>query len=225
MGRMDDIAVRVVALVAVLAPMAVSDIRHRSVPTRMVYAGYMVAAALLVYGALDGTLAAGPDAGTLAMILGCAAAGLMILAGRILGVLLGEADGHVLAVSSLVVPWHGDIPVTLYGVAAGCAAAALRLAAANITYNISDMLSGRPIPFDVDFFACHRKRRGERFAVARTGTTGGLGVDEHGDIRTASGRRLFEPVNSEGQVVRGTAPMVPYLMAGVCGTLAYALGW
>lgn len=126
---MDDIAVRGMALAAVLAPMAVSDIRHRSVPTRAVYAGYAVAVALLVYGALDGALAAGLDAGTLAMILGCAAGGLMILAGRVLGVLLGEADGHVLAVSSLVVPWHGDVPVALYGVAAAAAKAAVSIIA------------------------------------------------------------------------------------------------
>lgn len=220
---MDDIAVRVVALVAVLAPMAVSDIRHRSVHVRMLYAGYAVAAALLVYGALDGSLAAGLNAGTLAMILGCLAGGLMILAGRVFGVLLGEADGHILMISSLMVPWHGDVPVALYGMAAGCAAAAVRLAAANIIYNISDMLAGRAVPFEIGFFVRHRKRRGERYTVSLEGAAGGLGVDGRGEIRTAAGRRLFEQADSEGQMVHGTVPMVPYIAAGVCGALAHAL--
>lgn len=221
MARMDDMLVRGVALAAVLAPMAVADVRHRSVHLKMLYAGYMVAAAPLVYGALDGSLAAGP--GTLAMILGCAAGGGMILAGRLPGVLLGEADGHVLAISSLAVPWHGDLPVALYGMAVGCAAAAVRLAAANIAYNISDMLSGRAIPFDAGFFLSHRKRRGERFTVSPDAAAGTLGVDGRGEIRTGANRRLFEPTCSEGQTVRGTVPMVPYILAGVCAALAYSL--
>ena len=215
--------VRGMALLAVLAPMAVSDMRHRSVHIRMLYAGYVVAAAPLLYGVLEGSLAAGPEPGTLAMILGCAAGGGMILAGRVFGVLLGEADGHVLAISSLAVPWHGDVPVALYGMAAGCAAAAIRLAAANIAYNVSDMLAGRPVPFDIDFFTCHRKRRGERFTMTLDGAAAGLGVDGRGEIRTPAGRRLFEPAGSKGQTVRGTVPMVPYIAAGVCGALAYSL--
>ena len=220
---MDDMLVRGIALAAVLAPMAVADVRHRSVHLKMLYAGYVVAAAPLLYGALDGSLTPGPDPGTLAMILGCAAGGGMILAGRLPGVLLGEADGHILAISSLAVPWHGDLPVALYGMAAGCAAAAIRLSAANIAYNISDMLSGRFIPFDAGFFLSHRKRRGERFTVSPDAAAGGLGVDGRGEIRTGANRRLFEPTCSEGQTVRGTVPMVPYVMAGVCVALAYSL--
>lgn len=218
------VLLRGAALAVVMAPMAVSDIRHRSVSTRMICAAHLMAAAFIIQGAVGGTVAFRADAATLAMILGVSLGGAMILAGRRPGPLLGEADGHAMVVLSAVAPWHDGIPVAIYGVAAGCAAAAIRLAATNIIYNLSDMLSGRAvIPFDADFFASHRKRRGERFTVRATARATAVRADDSGAILDDHGRPLFEPAGSSGQTIRNTIPMIPYMAGGACALLAYSI--
>ena len=212
------------ALAVVMVPMAVSDIRHRSVSTRMICAGHLMAAAFIVQGVVSGTVAFRADAATLATILGGSLGGTMILAGRRPGPLLGEADGHAMVVLSAVAPWHDGIPVAIYGVAAGCAAAAIRLAAANIIHNLSDVLSGRAaIPFDADFFASHRKRRGERFTVRAAAPATAVRADDSGAILDDNGRPLFEPVGYSGQLVRNTVPVIAYMAGGACALLAYSV--
>lgn len=224
LAMMTMVLLRGAALAMVMVPMAVSDIRYRSVSTRMICAGHLMAAAFIVQGVVGGTVAFRADAATLAMILGGSLGGAMILAGRRPGPLLGEADGHAMVVLSVVAPWHDGIPVAIYGVAAGCAAAAIRLAAANIVYNLSDMLSGRAaIPFDADFFMSHRKRDGERFTVRATARPTTVRADDSGAILDDNGRPLFEPTGSSDQIVRSTVPVIPYMAGGACALLAYSV--
>lgn len=203
---------RLGVLAAALVPMAVSDVRHRTVPTYMIFLGYGISAACLMYGMASGSLAPPPDPGGTAAVIGAAMGLLMVWMGRRFA-MIGEADGHVVVMVCLAAPWSGSLPVSLYGVAAGCAVAGAWQAMCNCARNLSDMTRGVQVPFDVDFFASHIKRRGERFTVASTDHAG-LRVDGSGTVRTPSGRALFEPAYSRGQRVYGTVPLVPYIISG-----------
>ncbi len=198
---------------AALAPAAICDARSRSVPVWSLCLGWAAACVSVVYGVSWGGMSWWPAGAAAA--LGCACGGLLVVVSR--RAMLGSADGHAVGALGVMLPWCDGAPLALCGVAAGCAAALAWAAALNAWYNLRDMAAGRPARLS-HLFACHRKRPGERFAVAyRRG--GPAYVDDAGTVRDADGD-LFEPASSGGRTVRPAIPMVPFVL---CGTLAAAL--
>ena len=208
-------AVRLALAAAVLVPAAVWDARSRSVPVWWLYAGWAASGALTIHDVASGGLGWWPAG---AAVAGAAAGGLLVVLSKY--VMLGAADGHAMAVSSLLLPWHEGVPLALCGMAAGCAAALVWACALNASYNVRDMVAGRAVQMG-DFLVCHRKRRGERFAIG-TERSGPVHADESGVIRDGAGD-LFEPAQSEGGKVRPAVPVVSFVAAGVLGVSSYVM--
>lgn len=199
-------------LACVLAPSAVWDAKYRHVPSYLIYAGYGAGAILVclhvAYGAMEYRHMAYGLAGA---SLG---AGMLLLGRR--AILWGAADGHIIAVSSAILPLWEGIPPVLFGVAAGGMLALCASVFANVSYNLQDMRRGMFIRFDAYFFACHRKRRGERFAIGtERQRRGELRVDPDTGAISCGDANLFEPPNSEGQPVCTAIPLLAYISAGI----------
>lgn len=204
------IVVQLAALLGILIPTSIQDIRHRSVPGYLVWSGYGVSGVVMSYVIWSG-MSSIPH--MLAGIMGVGVGVGLVVMSRRGAILLGEADGHFVAILSILVPWHDGIPVALTGITAGCVSAAIYCVAKNISYNIMDMIRGKPIPFDVDIFMTHRKRCGERFTVS--GVHGYFGVDPDGIMRTDTGDELFEECGSQGQRVAYVVPLTLHIISGV----------
>ena len=199
-------------LACVLAPAAACDIRHRHVPSYLIYAGYGAGAVLAGLHAVHDAIEyrhivyglAGASLGAVMLVLG----------GRI--ILWGAADGHIIAVSSMILPLWEGIPPVLFGVTAGGTLALCASISANVACNLQDMRSGVFVPFDAYFFAAHRKRRGERFAIrAARQRLGGLRVDPDTGAVSCGDGSLFEPPDSEGQQVCTAIPLLAYISIGI----------
>ena len=206
------------ALFCIIIPASISDMKHRSVSTYLIYAGYVISALVLVFYGFTSYTAAHIMSGVVGAALGLA----LILLGRHV-TLLGSGDGHIIVISSVIIPWWNGTPVAMFGVLAGCILALLACLAVNVSYNIRDMAHGIPTPFSIDLFITHRKRYGEKFAVNSSKSS------FHADIRVDSGTikshgvDLFEPETSHGQRVYSAIPMIPYIGAGICAVLFYVL--
>lgn len=205
-----------VALLGILIPVSVQDVCHRSVSTPLIWAGYGVAGAVAAYDLWQGMpLIPGMLAGATGVAIGL---GLVII-GRRGTILIGEADGHIVVICSILVPWHDGVPVALSGVTVGCVLAAVYCAGKNVTYNMMDLLRGMPIAFDADIFVSHRKRRGERFTLCDMQRR--PGVDSDGIMRSDDGDPFFEKSDSYGQRVAYVIPLALYISVGVFATSVY----
>ena len=199
-----------------LAPAAIHDARSRSVPVWWLGMGWAAACMFAMYDVAWGGMEWWP--GGAAAALGVVCGGLLVVASRY--VMLGAADGHIMAVSCMMLPWYGGVPLALYGIAAGCAAALAWMAALNAWYNLRDMAGGRAIPLR-DLFVCHRKRPGERFVVGAA-RRGPVHMDDSGIVRDAAGD-LFEPAGAGGGRVRPVAPMASFVVSGVLAVSVYVM--
>ena len=134
-------------------------------------------------------------------------------------VLMHEGDALLLAGWAMAVPLQGGVPVAALGFAAGAGAAVAVLVARNLWYNLGDMRARRRfVPFDVQLFIAHRKRKGERFTMEAGAT--GVGATVKDWVPTgANGGGLFLPAEAEGMAVSPTAPMTLYITAGVMAAL------
>lgn len=197
-----------------LAPAAICDARSRSVPVWWLGLGWAAACMFAIHDVVWGGMGWWP--GGAAAALGVLCGGLLVAASR--HVMLGAADGHIMAISCMMLPWYGGVPTALCGIAAGCAAALAWMVALNVWYNLRDMAGGRAIPLR-DLFACHRKRPGERFAVG-VARSGPVHMGDSGIVRDAAGD-LFEPARAEGGRVRPVAPMALFVVSGVLAVSAY----
>lgn len=210
------VIVHLVALLGILIPVSIQDVCRRSVSAPLVWAGYGTAGVVTLYDLWSGVSLI-PDmlAGATGVAIGL---GLVII-GRRGTILVGEADGHIVAICSILVPWHDGVPVALSGVAVGCVLAAMYCVGRNVTYNMIDLLRGRSILFDVDIFVSHRKRCGERFTLSDMRRR--PGVDSDGVMRSKGGDPFFEKTDSCGQRVGHVVPLTLYIMAGVFATSVY----
>ena len=199
-----------------LAPAAICDARSRSVSVWWLGMGWVAACMFTMYDVVWGSVGWWP--GGVAAALGVVCGGLLVAASRY--VMLGAADGHIMAISCVMLPWYGGVPLALYGIAAGCAAALVWMITLNIWYNLRDMAGGRAIPLR-DLFVCHRKRPGERFAVG-VARRGPVHTDDSGIVRDEAGD-LFEPARAEGGRVRPVAPMASFVVSGVLAVSVYVM--
>lgn len=220
-----DIAMRLGLLMVMLVPMAVSDVRSRTVDSALLYGMCGMGAVMFAYDFLSGRYhAAGPlvlAGASVSLAIG----GLMLAAARIAGI-MGDADGAAVLAASAAVPAVGDLPIVPAAVAVSCAIGAVLTIGRPMAYNLVDMLRGRPPARD--FLYRHIKRAGERFCVSEatldaSGTGRRIGgVDDEGTVRNADGEEYFVPETAHGMPVASTAPMYALLCAGiaaVCGIL------
>ena len=222
----DDIALRLGLLMVMLVPMAVSDMRSRSVDSAMLYGMCGMGAVMFAYDLLAGRYhAAGPlvlAGATVSLAIG----GLMLAAARIAGI-MGAADGAAVLAAAAAIPAVGDLPVVPLAVAVSCASGAILMIARSVGYNLADIARGRtPAP---NFLYRHNKRPAERFTVreatlvASEGDKQRIGwVDEDGTMRGEDGEEYFVPADAHGMPVANTVPMYALLCAGIacaCGFL------
>ena len=220
-----DIAMRLGLLMVMLVPMAVSDIRTRTVDSALLYGMCGMAAVMFVHDFLTGKYhAAGPlvlAGATVSLAIG----GLMVAAARIAGI-MGDADGAAVLASAAAIPAVGDLPVVPAAVAVSCILGAVLMVGRPVMYNLSDILHGRRPARD--FLYRHIKRPGERFTIPEatldaSGTEKKIGgVDDDGTVRRADGEEYFVPEEAHGMPVVSTAPMYAMLCAGtalVCTAL------
>lgn len=210
------VIVHLVALSGILIPASIQDVCRRSVSTPLVWAGYGVAGVVMSYDLWQGMpLMPGILAGITGVAIGLG----LVMMGRRGTILLGEADGHIVAICSILVPWHDGVPVALSGVTVGCVLAAAYCVGKNVAYNLMDLFGGKPILFDADIFVSHRKRRGERFTIR--GMRRCPGADSDGIVRSEDGDPFFEKPESCGQQVAYVAPLALYIAAGVFAVSVY----
>jgi len=214
----DDIALRLALLMVLMIPMAVTDIRTRTVDTALMYAMCGVGAVMFAHDFLAGRYhAAGPlvlAGASVSLAIG----GLMIAAARVAGI-MGDADGAAVLAAAAAVPAVGDLPVVPAAVAVSCVVGAVLMIGRQVWYNISDVLHGRSPPDN--FLYRHNKRRGERFTIRdatldASGTDEKIGAaDDDGTVRNAAGGEYFAPAEDHGMPVSSTAPMYALLCAGL----------
>ena len=221
-----DVALRVGLLLVMLVPMAVSDVRTRTVDSAMLYGMCGMGAVMFAYDFLAGRYhAAGPlvlAGATVSLAIG----GLMLAAARVAGI-MGDADGAAVLAAAAAVPAVGDLPVVPAAVAASCAMGAVLTVGRPMLYNLADVLRGRPPARD--FLYRHIKRPGERFCVSEatldaSGTGRRIGgVDDEGTVRNADGEEYFVAAAAHGMPVANTTPMYALLCAGIAAVAALLL--
>ena len=221
-----DIAFRAGLLMVMLVPMAVSDVRSRTVDSSLLYGMCGMGAVMFAYDFLAGRYhAAGPlvlAGATVSLAIG----GLMLAAARIAGI-MGDADGAAVLAAAAAMPAVGDLPVVPAAVAVSCAIGAVLTVGRPMAYNLADILRGRPTARD--FLYRHIKRAGERFCVAEamldaSGTGRRIaGVDDEGTVRNADGEEYFVPPEAHGMPVANTAPMYALLCVGIAAVCAALL--
>ena len=221
-----DIAFRIGLLAVMLVPMAVSDVRTRTVDSALLYGMCGMGAVMFAYDFLAGRYhSAGPlvlAGASVSLVIG----GLMLAAARIAGI-MGDADGAAVLAASAAVPAVGDLPVVPVAVAVSCAIGAVLTIGRPLMYNLVDVVRGRPPARD--FLYRHVKRAGERFCIAEatldaSGTGRRIGgVDDEGTVRSADGEEYFVPADAHGMPVANTAPMYALLCAGIAAVAALLL--
>ena len=221
-----DIALRAALLMVMLVPMAVSDVRSRTVDSALLYGMCGMGAVMFAYDFLAGRYhSAGPlvlAGATVSLAIG----GLMLAAARIAGI-MGDADGAAVLAAAAAVPAVGDLPVVPAAVAVSCAIGAVLTIGRPLMYNLADVLRRRPTARD--FLYRHVKRPGERFCIAEatldaSGTGRRIGgVDDDGTVRNADGEEYFVPAEAHGMPVANTAPMYALLCAGIVAVSAALL--
>ena len=221
-----DIALRLGLLMVMLVPMAVSDIRTRTVDSALLYGMCGMAGVMFLHDFVTGRYhSAGPlvlAGATVSLAIG----GLMLAAARIAGI-MGDADGAAVLASAAAVPAVGDLPVVPAAVAMSCAIGAVLMVGRPLVYNLSDMLHGRTPARN--FLYRHIKRPGERFTIPEatldaSGTGRKIGgVDDDGIVRNADGDEYFVPEDAHGMPVVSTAPMYAMLCAGIATVCAAML--
>ena len=119
-----DIAFRAGLLMVMLVPMAVSDIRSRTVDSALLYGMCGMGAVMFAHDFLAGRYhSAGPlvlAGATVSLAIG----GLMLAAARIAGI-MGDADGAAVLAAAAAMPAVGDLPVVPAAVAVSCALGAV----------------------------------------------------------------------------------------------------
>ena len=223
----DDIALRIGLLMVMLVPMAVSDMRSRTVDSALLYGVCGMGAVMFAHDFLTGRYhAAGPlvlAGATVSLAIGA----LMLAAARIAGI-MGYADGAAVLAAAAAIPAVGDLPVVPLAVAASCASGAILMIGRSVWYNLADIARGRtPAP---NFLYRHNKRPGERFTVreavldASEGDKQRIGwVDDDGTMRDEDGEEYFVPADAHGMPVANTVPMYALLCAGIACAAAFLL--
>lgn len=213
---MEYYIIHLVALLGMLIPVSIQDVCHRSVSAYLIWAGYAASCTITSYGIWQGTpLIPGVPAALVGVGVGL---GLVVMA-RHNTILIGEADGHLVAICSILVPWHDDTPIALVGITFGCVLAAAYYAGSNLVYNMKDIMGGRPVLFDVDIFMTHRKRRGERFTISNMQRR--PSVDSDGIMHDGNKDAFFERRDTQDTKVYCVIPLALYIMVGVFVTSAY----
>lgn len=223
----DDIVLRLGLLMVMLVPMAVSDMRSRSVDSALLYGMCGMGAVMFAYDFLTGRYhSAGPlvlAGASVSLAIG----GLMLAAARIAGI-MGYADGAAVLAAAAAIPAVGDLPVVPLAVAASCASGAVLMIGRSVWYNLADIVRGRsPAP---NFLYRHNKRAGERFTVreatldASEGDKQRIGwVDDDGTMRGEDGEEYFVAADAHGMPVANTVPMYALLCAGIAAACSFLL--
>ncbi|ABK77337.1 hypothetical protein CENSYa_0704 [Cenarchaeum symbiosum A] len=209
-----DEYLRAALLVSLMAPMAISDLRERTISNDTMYAAAAAAACLFAYDLLTGAWAADivmPN--VLAAAAGCA-----VIAASRRG-LVGLPDGILILVITLMLPQVHGIPVALWIILAAYILGAAYSALYSIHRNISDWMHGRD--YSRNIVLTHVKKKGERFAM-RPGAR--IGAVEEDTVRSSDGEDLFIDEDAEGEEAATAVPMVTAYLAGTCIVLCVILG-
>ena len=210
---MDMDILRMMVMVAMLAVPATTDIR-----TRMVYTDALVmcGAVAMCFFAYD------VIAGHFRGVLWYGLMGVGVVIGLVLprmGI-VGSADGHVIAVVSIMMPEHGGVPVAMLGIASGFIGSMVAMIIQNIVCNLQDAIKGSKYCGDIDFITMHMKRRGEKFTTDIVGPVRLSVRDEK--ITTDDGDDYFVPEGDSGMPVGCAVPAIAYIAAGVATLSIFA---
>lgn len=193
---------RMAVLLAALSVASYQDARFRRV-------GDMVWACASAAGAAT-YLASPPTPAMLLFLVLGVAAGAAGIALRV----FGQADCLALVTASIVMPFHGGIPVALAAAAAAPVLASALALCSNLAYNISDFCHGSlfrgiseaPHRKALAFLVLHRRRKNERFVFrAQRGTRLVFRFTAQ-DMDFAQG--------FEGYVASAT-PLIPFMLAAL----------
>lgn len=208
-----DVDILRMMMLALLAIPAVADVRTRTVYSDMIIMCGAVAACFFVYDIASGNGRGMPWYGLMAVgiVMGFALSRTGVI---------GSADGHVMAIASVMMPEYGGIPVALLGIISGFVGSLAAMILLNVACNISDALGGRPYCGDIGFLTMHMKRAGERFTTDVAGPVRVLVRDDA--VRTDDGKEYFVAEDARGMPVGVTVPAVAFIAAGVCAVSLFA---
>ncbi len=187
--------------VIMLAPMAWSDLRERTVMNDILAVSVCISACFFVYTILvEWSLA---DMSVLiAIVMGGIITGTMFVMYR-LG-LMGLADVAVCAVITLMLPVLYNFPLAITIIILGYGIGIGYTVCINAKCNIADMYHKRP--FDSSIILYHKKRKGEKFCIQGHVSIGK--VDDSGKILARDGTSLFVCEGESGQRVTVAIPMI-----------------
>ena len=197
---------RAITLASILVVPAAADIRCRMVYRDTILMCWAVSACFLAWDVAQGGLQVLSRYALAA--LGAAMGAALVRAGAV-----GSADGHVIAVSSIMMPEHDGVPVAVLGIASGLVGGLASIVLHNAACNAADAFRGLPHCTGADFATAHIKRAGEEFAVKTPGPSR-VSVRD-GTVRSVDGSEYFAPRDASGMPVGVAAPAVAYLAAGV----------